>query len=144
MSGAEAKGPVLALREAIVTALAGDAALTAMLGGATIRDEVPRGARGVYAVFSETRLRDWSTGSDQGHEQDVAISVWSVEGGARMALRAAARIGELLDGAALTPDGHRLVNLRVTSSETRRDTRADRSRVVLRLRAVTEVLSTRN
>lgn len=135
-----AKGPVLALREAMLARLAGDAALTEMLCGARIYDAPPRGIHGVHAVFSETRLRDWSTGTDNGHEQDVFITVWSGEGGARAALLAAARIAALLDDAALALDGHRLVNLRLAASETRRDARADRQRVVLRLRAVTEVL----
>ncbi len=135
------KGPVLALREAVVARLAGDATLSGMLGGARLYDEPPRGITGVYAVLSDTRLRDWSTGSDHGHEQDFSIGVWAHEGGARSALKAVARIEALLHEAALVLDGHRLVNLRVTGSDTRRDERANRSRIVLRLRAVTEAVS---
>ncbi|MGV6871733.1 DUF3168 domain-containing protein [Pseudochelatococcus sp. B33] len=141
MSFVEKKGPVLALREAVVARLTGDATLNEMLGGARIHDEPPRGIAGVYAVLSDTRLRDWSTGSDRGHEQDFSVTVWASAGGARSALKAAARIEALLHEAALALDGHRLVNLRVTGSDTRRDARANRSRIVLRLRAVTEVVS---
>lgn len=137
----EGKGPVLALREAVVARLSGDATLVELLGGTRLYDEPPRGIAGVYAVLSDTRLRDWSTGTDRGHEQDFSVSVWAHEGGARSGLRAAARIEALLHDAALALDGHRLVNLRVTASDTRRDARANRSRIVLRLRAVTEVTS---
>lgn len=139
MSLVDEKGPVLALREAVVARLVSDARLLELLGGARVYDEPPRGISGVYAVLSDTRLRDWSTGSDRGHEQDLSITVWAHEGGARSALRAAGRIDALLHDTALALDGHWLVNLRVTASNTRRDVRANRSRVVLRLRAVTEV-----
>lgn len=134
------KGPVLALREAVTARLTGDATLVEMLGGKRLYDEPPRGIAGVYAVLSDTRLRDWSTGSDRGHEQDFSVTVWASAGGAAPALRAAARIEALLHDTALALDGHRLVNLRVTSSDTRRDERANRSRIALRLRAVTEAV----
>lgn len=132
--------PVLALRQAIHARLVGDAALTALLGGPRVHDEPPRAAAGLYVVFGEGRARDWSTGSDRGHEHEVALIVWSKAGGAKPALEAADRIVALLDDAALTLGGHRLVNLRVTASETRRDEKAGVARVTLRLRAVTEVL----
>ena len=134
------KEPVLALREAIFTHLTGDAALVSLMGGARVYDEVPRDLTGVYVVFSDTRLRDWSTGSDRGHEQELTLTIWSTEGGAKRGLQAAARIEALLHDATLVLDGHRLVNLRLTASETRRDERANRSRVIFRLRAVTEVI----
>lgn len=141
VDGDGGRGPVLALREAVVARLAGDAALVALLGGARIHDEPPRAAAGVYAVLSDTRLRDWSTGSDRGHEQDFSVTVWAQEGGARSALLAAARIEALLHDAPLVLAGHRLVNLRITAADTRRDGRANRSRIMLRLRAVTEIMS---
>lgn len=132
--------PVLALREALFTLLTSDAVLVSLMGGARVFDDVPRDLTGVYVVFSDTRLRDWSTGSDCGHEQDVALTIWSAEGGAKTALLAAARIEALLHDAALALDGHRLVNLRLTASDIRRNERANRSRVILRFRAVTEVV----
>ncbi|CAH1671140.1 DUF3168 domain-containing protein [Chelatococcus asaccharovorans] len=140
-SPAELASPVLALRRAIVTCLAADADLTNLLGGARIHDAVPRAATGVFVVFGEVRCRDWSTMTDRGHEQDISLTVWSKTGGARPALAAAARIERLLHDAPLPLEGHRLINLRFTSSETRRDERADLARVTVRLRAVTECLA---
>jgi hypothetical protein len=143
MSGipaAEAASPVLALRRAIVARLAADQELLGILGGPRIYDEVPRAATGVYAAFGAVSCRDWSTATDQGHEQTATLVVWSKAGGARPALAAAARMAALLHQADLALAGHRLVNLRVTATEARRDPRANLDRVTLRLSAVTEVL----
>ncbi|CAH1656758.1 conserved hypothetical protein [Hyphomicrobiales bacterium] len=139
-SPAELASPVLALRRAILTRLAADADLTSILGGARIHDAVPRGASGVFVVFGETRCRDWSTMTDRGHEQHISLTVWSRVGGARPALAAAARIERLLHDASIPLAGHRLVNIRVTATDVRRDERADLARVTVRLRAVTECL----
>ena len=74
-----------------------------------------------------------------GHEQSLGIVVWSEPGGARTALAVAERLDTILDDAALTLDGHRLVNLRVTEISGERDKDTRLTRVTLRLRAVTEV-----
>ena len=82
--------PILALRAAILAAAQGDAELAGLMGdGVRFYDEPPRAAEPVYAVFGDVRARDWSTGSDRGHEQDASIIVWGHEGGARSALLAA-------------------------------------------------------
>ena len=133
--------PILALRAAILAVLQGDAELADLMGGAaTIHDEPPRGAKPVYAVFGDVSARDWSTGSDRGHEQDALIAVWGDEGSARSALLAAERVAALLDRAALTLDGHRLVGLRVTGIDAARDSRTSLARVNLHLRAMTETI----
>jgi hypothetical protein len=133
--------PILALRAAILAATQDDAALAGLMGGAVrIYDEPPRAAEPVYAVFGDASVRDWSTGSDRGHEHDAAIVVWGRVGSARSALLAAERIAALLDGAALAPAGHRLVNLRVADTEVGRDDATNLARVTVRLRAVTEAI----
>ena len=132
--------PVLALRGAILDAAAADAELCALMGGSLrLYDEPPRGAAPVYALFSDVRAADWSTDRERGHEQSLGIVVWSEPGGARTALAVAERLDTILDDAALTLDGHRLVNLRVTEISGERDKDTRLTRVTLRLRAVTEV-----
>ncbi|MBQ0822286.1 DUF3168 domain-containing protein [Microvirga terrae] len=132
--------PVLALRGAILDAAAADAELCALMGGSLrLYDEPPRGAAPVYALFSDVRAADWSTDRERGHEQSLGIVVWSEPGGARTALAVAERLDAILDDAALTLDGHRLVNLRVTEISGERDKDTRLTRVTLRLRAVTEV-----
>ncbi|WP_262027646.1 DUF3168 domain-containing protein [Microvirga sp. Mcv34] len=133
--------PVLALRHAILDAASADTQLPALMGG-TLRlyDEPPRGADPVYALFADVRATDWSTDHDRGHEQNLGIVVWSERGGARTALAVAERFDAILDGASLSLDGHRLVNLRVTELSSERDKDTGLTRVTLRLRAVTEVV----
>ena len=132
--------PLLPLRAAIRTACLADAALaTAMGGAAKLVDEPPRGTAPVYAVFGEATVRDASTASEHGHEQQLEIVVWAAEGSAASGFAAAARIAELLDDAPLAVAGHRLVHLAVTAVETDRDRDSRLARARVRLRAVTEV-----
>jgi hypothetical protein len=133
--------PVLALRRAIVDAASDDAELRSLMGGSLrLYDEPPRAAEPLYALFGDASASDWSTDLDRGHEQNLSIVVWSERGGARTALVAAERIAAILDEAALTLDGHRLVNLRVTALSSARDKDTQLTRVALSLRAVTEVM----
>lgn len=133
--------PVLALRRAILDAASADAELIALMGGALrLHDEPPRAAAPVYAVFGDVTAQDWSTDFDRGHEQDATIVVWAERGGARTALDVAERFAAILDDAALSLDGHRLVNLRVTELSAARDKDSQLTRVTLSVRAVTEVV----
>ena len=131
--------PVLALRAAIRGACAPDAALASLMDPA-IHDETPRGNPPVYATFGTTELRDASSSTERGHEQDIALDVWAKRGSAASALAAADRLCVLLDDAALAPAGHRLVSLAVTKLEAALDEESAATRVTLHLRAVTEVL----
>jgi hypothetical protein len=131
--------PILALRRAILETASQDGELTSLMGGSLrLYDEPPRNAEPVYALFGDVMAQDWSTDTDRGHEQDLALIVWSERGSARTGLAAAERLSAILDDARLSLDGHRLVNLRVTEIVANRDKDTQLSRVTLRLRAVTE------
>ena len=131
--------PLWVLKAAIHARLAGDAELTGLLGGPRVFEEPPRGAQAPYVTFGEAISRDWSDTSGAGHEHLLTMLVWSGEPGARQALRLAERVAALLDGADLALPGHRLVNLRLTAQELKREGRPEPlRRVALRLRAVTE------
>jgi hypothetical protein len=131
--------PVLALRAAIRTACAADAALSGLMDTA-IHDEAPRGAAPVHAIFGEADLHDASTSTEGGHEQELAIEIWAKPGSAATALKAADRMANLLHDASPTLTGHHLVSLSVTELAVERDDKAASARVTLRLRAVTEPL----
>lgn len=134
--------PILALRGAVVARCAGDSALATLLGGtAAIRDEPPRGEPPVYAVFGPSESRDASATGRSAAEHDLTVRVWAREGSAASGLQAAGRIAELLDDAALSPAGHRLVSLALVATETARDGATGLSRTVLRFRAFTEALA---
>jgi hypothetical protein len=132
-------GPILALRAAILSHLAADGELAALMGGAVrLHDEPPRAAEPVYAVFGAAAARDWSADAGPGHEHEVAIVVWAKDGSARSALAAVERMAGLLHDSGLAPAGHRLVLMRVTAIESDRDDKANLARATLRLRALTE------
>ena len=129
----------IALRKAVRACLGADAALAALVG-ARIYDGAPRTASMPYVTGGDARLRDWSTASDHGAEHLLTLEVWSAQPGAREALAIADLVSRLLDGAALTLDDHRLIDLRFVSLETRRDGNGRFARASLRLRAITERL----
>lgn len=129
----------LELQKAVFQTLSVNGALTALLGGARIYNDVPRGAALPYVTLGESTVRDWSTGSDAGHEHLLSIQVWSRANGEREVHQILAAVEAALDDAALTVAGARLVNLRHEFSEIRRDADGETSRGLMRLRAVTEV-----
>ena len=131
-------GAVIALRKAVRARLAADPALTALLGGVNIFDETPRAAEPPYITFGDAQTRDLSSTLYAGTEQFLVLQVWSAQGGAREALAIADEAAFMLDDAALTLDGHRLINLRLINLELTREAEGRFFRASLRLRAVTE------
>jgi len=132
---------VLALRAAIQARLTADPALTALIGAGRIHDEAPRAARGLYVVHGDVEARDWSTGSERGCEQELALVVWAAQSASsRQALQAAGLIVGALDEAELALEGHALVNLRWLSSRLAREPRSGLGHVTIRFRAVTQTL----
>lgn len=132
---------VSALRAAVQARLSADPDLSASIGSGRIHDEAPRAAMGVYVVHGEVEARDWSTGTENGCEQEFALTVWAGESASsKLALEAAGHIVVALDQAAPVLSGHRLINLRWRSSRLSRDARTGLAFVTLRFRAVTETL----
>jgi hypothetical protein len=131
--------PIIALRRAMRARLADEADLLAALGGAKIYDEAPRGAEAPYLLFSDARLRDWSTADGRGAEQFVTISIVSAQRGVAEALAIAELIIGALNEASLALDGHHLVDLRHQATDSRREQNGRFARVDLRFRATTEM-----
>ena len=129
---------VAALRKAIRVALTADAILVGKLGEPRIYDEALRGGQPPYITFGDATMRDWSTGSDVGSEQFAVINVWSTQRGLREALDLSGDVQRILHDASFTLDGHRLVDIRFISGESRRESSGRFAKVSLRFRAVTE------
>lgn len=127
-----------ALQRAIHAALTDDPALTALLGGAHVYDHVPRGTSFPYVTFGWSTERDWSTGSEPGHEHIVVLHVWSQARGRRQIQAIVSVIRARLHAQALALDGHALINLRHEATEIRRDPDGETLRGLIRLRGVTE------
>ena len=127
-----------ALQKSIHAALTAAPALTGLLGGPHVYDDVPRGVAFPYVSFGQTSARDWGTASDEGDEHTITLHVWSKAAGRKQAQTIMHAMRSVLHDAALTLDGHRLVNLRHEFSEARRDPDGETYHGIVRLRAVTE------
>lgn len=130
-----------ALRAAIHQALLGDGGLTAALGGARIYDEPPRNAAFPYVTLGETRLTDASADAAPVQEHQLTLHAWSRQGGHKEAHVITGALLAALDDAALSPAGHRLVNLRFAIADIRREADGQTYHALVRFRAVTEPAS---
>jgi hypothetical protein len=130
--------PSWELQKAVFARLQADGPLVGLIGGSRIYNDVPRGAPLPYVTIGETTVRDWSTGTDEGHEHLLTVAVWSRANGEREVHQIVAAVEAVLDDADLAMSGVRLVNLRHEFSEVRRDADGETSRGLVRFRAVTE------
>ncbi|MBS7542005.1 DUF3168 domain-containing protein [Ancylobacter oerskovii] len=127
-----------ALRAALHAALGADAPLLAALGGARIYDVPPAAPVFPYVTLGDAQVLDWSTATERGEEHRLTLHVWSRQGGHGEAHRIAALVQEALHDAALPLAEGRLVNLRTTGAEIRREAGGRTYRAIVRFRAVTE------
>jgi hypothetical protein len=127
-----------ALQQSIFATLIANAALTSLLGGARVYDDVPQASPFPYLTFGHSLVRDWSTGSEDGSEHVVTLHVWSQGKGKKEAHEIMGAVRTALHDQALTLAGHRLINLRHELSEARRETDGDTTHGIVRYRAVTE------
>ena len=128
----------LALQQAIFAVLTTDATLTTLLGGPRVHDGAPRGAAFPYVTFGQSRLIDWSTGTEAGDEHAVTLHAWSRTPGKKETLAILAAIRATLHDQPLTLSGYSLINLRLDFAEARREPDGETWHGLLRFRAVTE------
>ena len=126
------------LRAAVHDALAADPALVALLGGAKVYDEPPRGVAFPYVTLGEMRVADFSTGSEPGAEHQLTLHAWSRQGGQREAHLITGVLLQALDDAPLTLADHRLINFRFAVADVRREADGRTYHALVRFRAVTE------
>src|SRR5437660_521088 len=94
------------------------------------------GAGGV--TLGDARIEDFSAGSDPAHEHRLTLHAWSRQGGHKEAHTIAGALLQALDDAPLAPAGHRLVNLRFSVADIRREADGRTYHALVRFRAVTE------
>lgn len=131
--------PGLELQKAIYQKLKADPPLVALLGGAKVYDDAPQRSEFPYVTFGQSTVRDWSTGSDKGHEHIVTLHVWSRVAGRRQVHAIIGAIEVALHEQALLMNGFRLVNLRHENSYARREPDGETYHGTVRYRAVTEL-----
>ncbi|MDR3373168.1 MAG: DUF3168 domain-containing protein [Ancalomicrobiaceae bacterium] len=129
---------VLALQSAIKALLSADASLTAAIGAARIYDGAPRDAAVPFVSLDEivSRRRDGLGAPLEEHR--FTVRVWSKSGGKRQALTIADRVVALLDDAAPTLAGHRVVRLYLEASDARAAKDRIATETALRFVALTE------
>ncbi|MBB3769806.1 hypothetical protein FHS55_000392 [Angulomicrobium tetraedrale] len=130
--------PANALRAAVHDALKADAPLIAALGGPRIYDVPPSAPEFPYVTLGEAQLIDWSTATEAGQEHRLTLFAWSRQGGHGEAHAIAHQLQQALHDAPLELAGHRLVNLRFSNAEIRREAGGRTYRALVRFRAVTE------
>lgn len=127
-----------ALQQGLFEVLTADAGLISLLGGARIYDDTPQRPQFPYVTISQSFTRDWSTGSELGHEHVITLHIWSQSRGKKEAHAISGALETLLHDTALTLTDHRLVNLRHEFSHIRRDPDGETYHGIVRFRAVTE------
>ena len=134
--------PERALHQALLTKLRGNGDLTALLGNPPrVYDEPPADLVYPYVSLGRSETRPWGGLDGEGLEHVLSLTVVSVFGGSEEAKAVMALVRLSLHGAALSLDGHRLINLRVTYADLFKAADWRSTYGVLRLRAVTEPLN---
>lgn len=133
-------GPIAALMEAVRVRLAADSAVLALLREPKVFADPPRHAAFPHIAFVSAAARENGTASDDGHVVDLALGVWSRGGGSAEGLAVADAAAAALASMPAALAGHRLVNLIVLAIEPSLLKDGETWRVLMRLRAVTEVL----
>jgi hypothetical protein len=107
-----------ALQEALVTALAADAGLKALIGDpARIYDGAPRGVAFPYLSIGAGAEGDWSVQSGEGVECRLILHAWSRYAGRKEIKDILGRVRTVLHDASLGVAGWRLINLRCEAVE---------------------------
>ena len=134
--------PERALQQALLTKLKGNGDLMALLGTPPrVYDEPPADLVYPYVSLGRSETRPWGGLDGEGLEHVLSLTVVSVFGGSEEAKAVMALVRLSLHGAALSLDGHRLINLRVTYADLFKAADWRSTYGVLRLRAVTEPLN---
>jgi hypothetical protein len=127
-----------ALQKAVFTKLAGDAALTALIGADGVHDHLQARSHRPCVFIAGIDSRDASTASEAGEEHLITLEVRTGEGGSRVAQEIAARVRTLLDDVPLVLAGFALVSLLHRRTRIGRDAKAKGHVAEMEFRAVTE------
>ena len=134
--------PERALQQALLTQLKANADLALLLGNPLrVYDEPPADIVYPYVSLGRSETRPWGGLDGERLEHVLSLTVVSVFGGSEEAKAVMALVRLSLHGAALSLDGHRLINLRVTYADLFKAADWRSTYGVLRLRAVTEPLN---
>ena len=127
-----------ALQKAVFAKLAGDAALTVLIGPDGVHDHLKARSHRPCVFIAGIDSRDASTASETGEEHLVTLEVLTHEGASRIAQEIAGRVRTLLDDTPLVLTGFALVSILHQRTKTGRDAKAKGHVAEMVFRAVTE------
>lgn len=129
----------ISLQGALVSALAADAELLALLGGAArIFDSPPQGARPPYVVIARHDVFPRDGDEAPGFDHRLVLEAWAPEASRKPVLAMAGRVAAVALGAALAPEGLVVTHRVVERTETAIDLRSGFARARVRVRVFTE------
>lgn len=126
------------LQKNIYETLSSDTTITALLGGAHIYDRVPRHVVPPYITLGQSVARDWSTGTEEGHEHILTLHIWSQVNGKKQTFEIISALRDALHDTDLQLTDHHLINLRHEFSDARVEADGEHMHGIIRYRAVTE------
>lgn len=100
--------PIASLQAALVTALEGDGALTALIGAGGVFDAPPRSRPAPYVVIDRHDVRQRDGDLAPGQEHRVLLHCWSDQPSRQAALEIAERVVAV--GLGVAPVGHRALD----------------------------------
>lgn len=130
----------LPLQKAIVAALKGSAELAAIVG-TRVYDKVPADAKKPYVSLGPEQVMPDLADEYEGAHDRFQVDGWSAERGRVEAKAIGAAIHAALHDAALTVDGHRLVNLQIEQTRYLVDADGITQHAVLIFTATTEPIA---
>lgn len=124
------------IQKAVFAALTGDTVLMARIIG--VFDQVPEGTAFPYVTIGEATAVDWSTKTSIGQSHTLTLHTWSRARGRQEAKELMGLIHGALHNQSLALDGHELVLLQYSFSETMLDEDGRTTHGILRFRALTQ------
>jgi len=113
----------LDLQKWIFEALQNNNALSSVLGGAKIYDDIPDNAELPYLVFGKFITEDWSTGTEEGGEHFIELTAWSKGRGRKEVTLIGEACKAALNGLSAGSSTNKLVNFhhQITTTERSKD-----------------------
>ncbi|QQR37951.1 DUF3168 domain-containing protein [Devosia rhizoryzae] len=128
--------PIASLQAALVEALEGDAALTALIGPGGVFDAPPRGRPAPYLVIDRHDMRQTDGDEAKGQEHRVLIHCWSDQPSRKLALEMVERV--VAAGSDASPAGLVVTHAEHVRTETVIDGKTGQAKAAVMLRFLTE------
>jgi hypothetical protein len=130
--------PISALQAALVAALNGDAALTALIGAGAIFDAPPKAAARPYVVIARHDLVPRDGDAAPGNDHRLILRLWHPDASRKAVLAIAERVLAVALGGTLAPAGLVVTNASHERTDTAIDLDTGAARAALTLRFFTE------